>query len=87
MPSNSTPADPLARFRDRFMWAEDGPIYLDGNSLGPLRAGHAGQDRRVVGSEWGAGPRAVLGHVGLAAQEVGDLVGEHLTAPLPAKSS
>jgi kynureninase len=29
-------ADPLARFRDEFVFEEGGPIYLDGNSLGRL---------------------------------------------------
>ncbi len=29
-------ADPLAPFRDRFAIDPDGPLYLDGNSLGRL---------------------------------------------------
>ena len=29
-------ADPLARFRDEFVFEEGGPIYVDGNSLGRL---------------------------------------------------
>ena len=28
--------DPLARFRDEFVFEEDGPLYVDGNSLGRL---------------------------------------------------
>lgn len=32
-------ADPLARFRDHFVIDDDGPLYMDGNSLGrPPRA-------------------------------------------------
>jgi kynureninase len=55
-------ADPLASFRDRFPVAEDGPIYLDGNSLGrpshavrqALEAGLLDWERHLVGgwSRW-----------------------------------
>jgi kynureninase len=31
-------ADPLARFRDEFVFEEGGPLYVDGNSLGRLPA-------------------------------------------------
>jgi len=45
-------ADGLAGFRERFAIAEDGPIYLDGNSLGRLPL--ATRDRlRDVAGEWG----------------------------------
>src|SRR5579864_7247444 len=46
-------ADPLGEFRDRFVVAPDGVIYLDGNSLGrlpkqtPTRIGH------LLTHEWG----------------------------------
>ena len=76
-------ADPLARFRDRFMWAEDGPIYLDGNSLGALPLATQARIAEVVGSEWGEGLVRSWGKwVGLP-REVGDLVGEHLTGAAP----
>src|SRR5687768_2006136 len=46
--------DPLAGFRDRFVHAEDGLIYFDGNSLGRLP--HATRERlqTAVDREWGA---------------------------------
>ncbi|MGN6796409.1 MAG: kynureninase [Streptosporangiaceae bacterium] len=72
-------ADPLARFRDRFMWAEDGPIYLDGNSLGPLPLATQARIAEVVGSEWGEGLVRSWGTWVRLPREVGDLVGAHLT--------
>jgi kynureninase len=89
LPSNRTYAeqldlaDPLARFRDRFMWAEDGPIYLDGNSLGALPLATQARIAEVVGTEWGHGLVRSWGTwVGLP-REVGDLVGAHLTGAAP----
>jgi kynureninase len=76
-------ADPLARFRDRFVRADDAPIYLDGNSLGPLPLATQARIAEVVGAEWGAGlVRSWERWVGLPA-EVGDLIGEHLTGAAP----
>ena len=46
-------ADPLASFRDRFVVAEPGLVYLDGNSLGRLPRATAERLARVVGEEWG----------------------------------
>ena len=89
LPSNRTyaeqldAADPLARFRDRFVRPDDAPIYLDGNSLGPLPKATQARIAEVVGSEWGAGLiRSWDRWVGLPG-EVGDLVGEHLTGAAP----
>ena len=45
-------ADPLARFRDRFL-LPDGVIYLDGNSLGPLCKDVRARLIDVVDREWG----------------------------------
>ena len=47
-------ADPLARFRDRFVLPE-GVIYLDGNSLGPLAKSAKARIAEVVEREWGQG--------------------------------
>lgn len=44
-------ADPLARFRDRFV-IPDGLVYLDGNSLGMMPRASAERARRVVEVEW-----------------------------------
>jgi kynureninase len=46
-------ADPLAAFRDRFVVADPGIVYFDGNSLGRLPRATAERLTRVVGDEWG----------------------------------
>jgi len=46
-------ADPLAAFRDRFVVADPGIVYFDGNSLGRLPLATAERLTRVVGDEWG----------------------------------
>jgi kynureninase len=63
--------------------ADDAPIYLDGNSLGPLPLATQARIAEVVSSEWGIGLVRSWGRwVGLP-REVGDLVGEHLTGAAP----
>ncbi len=47
--------DPLAGFRDRFVWPDERLIYLDGNSLGPLPLATKDRIAAVVAQEWGAG--------------------------------
>lgn len=46
-------ADPLAPFRDRFVVADPGLVYLDGNSLGRLPRATAARLAAVVEREWG----------------------------------
>jgi kynureninase len=46
-------ADPLRRFRDRFV-LPDGVIYLDGNSLGALPKAAIARQRAMVEEEWGS---------------------------------
>ena len=69
-------ADELAQFRDRFVIDDDGPIYLDGNSLGRLPRSTEERLARVVREEWGSGlvgswsrwidlPRAVGDRIGV----------------------
>jgi kynureninase len=45
-------ADPLARFRDEFVFEEGGPLYVDGNSLGRLPARTKERLAALV-DEWG----------------------------------
>lgn len=45
--------DPLAGFRDRFVHADDGLIYFDGNSLGRLPHATRERLRDAVDREWG----------------------------------
>jgi kynureninase len=46
-------ADPLRRFRDRFV-LPDGVVYLDGNSLGALPRAAIARQRALVEEEWGS---------------------------------
>lgn len=45
--------DPLSRYRDEFVIADPGTIYLDGNSLGRLSRGAAASVMSAVEIEWG----------------------------------
>jgi kynureninase len=76
-------ADPLAGFRDRFVRDDPAPIYLDGNSLGPLPRATRARIAEVVGQEWGSGLVRSWHHwIGLPG-EAGDLLGEHLIGAAP----
>ena len=46
-------ADPLATFRDRFVFTDPSLVYLDGNSLGRLPRATVERLAAVVGEEWG----------------------------------
>ena len=46
-------SDPLGGFRDRFVFADDDVIYLDGNSLGRLPAGTLARLGEVARDGWG----------------------------------
>jgi kynureninase len=46
-------ADPLAAFRERFVFSDPGLVYLDGNSLGRLPRATVERLAAVVGKEWG----------------------------------
>lgn len=71
-------SDPLAAFRDKFVRPEGAPIYLDGNSLGPLPRTTQAAIAAVIGDQWGSGlVRSWDEWVGLPT-EVGDLVGTTL---------
>ena len=76
-------ADPLARFRDRFVWADESLIYLDGNSLGPLPRATQARIAEVVDAEWGAGLVRSWGSWVELPRQTGDLIGEHLIGAAP----
>jgi len=46
-------ADPLAAFRDRFVFSNPSLVYLDGNSLGRLPRATVERLAAVIGEEWG----------------------------------
>ncbi len=46
--------DPLARFRDEFVFDDEAPLYLDGNSLGRLPRRTVPAVERTVRAEWGS---------------------------------
>jgi kynureninase len=48
-------ADPLAPMRARFLVPDDGVVYLDGNSLGPLPLATRDRLVRAIDGEWGRG--------------------------------
>ena len=52
-PASLDAADPLASFRDRFVFADPALVYLDGNSLGRLQRATVDRLGSVVGDEWG----------------------------------
>ncbi len=76
-------ADPLARFRDRFVREDPALIYLDGNSLGMLPEATARRLSEVVGQEWGAGLVGSWAHWVDLPQQAGDLLGRHLLGAAP----
>ena len=72
-------ADELARYRERFVIDEDGPIYLDGNSLGRLPRATVERVVGVVRDEWGSGlvGRWPRGWMDLP-RTIGDRIGTNL---------
>ena len=74
--------DPLARFRDEFVFEEGGPLYVDGNSLGRLPKRTR---ERLAGAadEWGTAlVRGWQEWIDLPA-EVGDLLAESVLGARP----
>src|SRR5437764_2636829 len=76
-------ADPLAAFRDRFVLADPGLVYLDGNSLGRLPRSTADRLREAVEREWGAELFRGWSHWIELSRRVGDLIGTRLLGARP----
>jgi kynureninase len=78
--------DPLGPFRSRFVDAEPGLVYLDGNSLGMLPRATAARLHWVVEEEWGRGLiRSWDAWVDLP-QRVGDRLGTTLLGARPGET-
>ena len=71
-PTDLDVEDPLAGYRDRFVQADQGLIYLDGNSLGRLPRTTAGRLAEVVTEEWGRGLIRSWSHWVDLATQIGD---------------
>ena len=75
--------DDLAWLRDRFVVEEDGPLYLDGNSLGRLPLATVAAVDRVLREGWGSGlVSSWLGWMEQA-ERVGNLLGTTLLGAAP----
>jgi kynureninase len=76
-------ADDLAWLRDRFVIDEDGPLYLDGNSLGRLPRATVDAVGALLREGWGSGlVRSWLGWMERA-ERVGDELGRALLGAAP----
>ena len=74
--------DPLAHFRERFVADDDGPVYVDGNSLGRLPHATAERIKQFV-EEWG--DRLVTGWpdwIELPSR-IGDAIAQHVLGARP----
>jgi kynureninase len=76
--------DPLARFRDEFVFEAGGPLYVDGNSLGRLPQ-RTKERLALLVDEWGAAlVRGWQEWIDFPAQ-VGDVLAEHVLGARPAE--
>jgi kynureninase len=74
--------DPLARFRDEFVFEEGGPLYVDGNSLGRLPK-RTRERLALLVDEWGAAlVRGWQEWIDFPAQ-VGDVLAENVLGARP----
>ena len=75
--------DDLAGFRSEFAIADEGLVYLDGNSLGRMPYATLGRIERVVADEWATGLVGSWEHWIDLPQQVGDLIAETLIGARP----
>ncbi|HET9732092.1 MAG TPA: aminotransferase class V-fold PLP-dependent enzyme, partial [Acidimicrobiales bacterium] len=75
--------DPLARFRDRFVFADPDVVYFDGNSLGRLPVSTAARLARVVSEEWGGDLIRSWRHWRNLPRRVGDVLAGPLLGAAP----
>jgi kynureninase len=75
--------DPLAPFRQRFLIADPGLIYLDGNSLGRLPHETKRLLAQVIDEEWGADLINGWDRWITLGREAGDLIGAHVVQAEP----
>ncbi len=81
-------ADPLKSFRDRFVIADDGLIYLDGNSLGRLPRETPQRIGQLLEHDWGE--RLIRGWSEGWMElpiKVGDRLGENLLGAAPGQTA
>src|SRR5258706_4853912 len=76
-------ADPLAPFRDRFIFSDPGLVYLDGNSLGGVRRATVERLEAVVGEEWGGELIRAWDHWLDEPGRVGDLLATQILGARP----
>ncbi len=75
--------DELAELRNRFLIDDDGPIYVDGNSLGRPPRSTAARLAKVVEEEWGRGLIGSWSEWIDRAAGVGDLLAAHVLGAAP----
>ncbi|MFP5328500.1 MAG: kynureninase [Acidimicrobiia bacterium] len=75
--------DPLARFRDRFVFDDDSLIYLDGNSLGRLPKATVGRLDEIARVEWGSGLVRSWEHWVDIPRRAGDLLAQEILGARP----
>ena len=76
-------ADPLASFRDRFVFADPALVYLDGNSLGRLPRATVERLGAVAGDEWGGELIRAWDHWIDEPARVGDLLADEILGARP----
>ena len=82
-PASLDAADPLASFRDRFVFADPALVYLDGNSLGRLPRATVDRLGAVVGGEWGGELIRAWDHWIDEPARVGDLLAGEILGARP----